>query len=89
MNAEKMNYVYVGAVLFLLGCYYTLEWWNVRDYRYLLLGLSLLALLALKLRVFRKFWKQGLCVTFLLLGTWAGSNAHPNPSEHLFPKVRL
>ncbi len=85
MNAEKINYVYVGTVLFLLGCYSTLEWWNVRDYRYLLLGLSLLALLALKLKAFRKFWKQGLCVTFLLLGTWAGSNAHPNPSEQLQP----
>ncbi len=85
MNAEKMNYVYVGAVLFLLGCYSILEWWNVRDYRFLFLGLSFLTLLALKLRVFRKFWKQGLCVTFLLLGTWAGSNAHPNPSEQLQP----
>ena len=85
MNAEKINYVYIGTVLFLLGCYSTLEWLNVRDYRYLLLVLSLLALLALKLKAFRKYWKQGLCVTFLLLGTWAGSNAHPNPSEQLQP----
>lgn len=85
MNAEKINYVYIGTVLFLLGCYSTLEWWNVRDYRYLLLGFSLLVLLALKLKDFRKYWKQGLCVTFLLLGTWAGSNAHPNPSEPLQP----
>ncbi|MBO5404352.1 MAG: DNA internalization-related competence protein ComEC/Rec2 [Phascolarctobacterium sp.] len=85
MNAEKINYVYVGTVLFLLGCYSTLEWWNVRDYRFLFLGLSFLTLLALKLRVFRKFWKQGLCVAFLLLGMWAGSNAHPNPSEQLQP----
>jgi len=85
MNAEKMNYVYVGTVLFLLGCYFTLEWWNVRDYRFLFLGLSFLTLLALKLRAFRKYWKQGLCVTFLLLGMWAGSNAHPNPSEQLQP----
>ncbi|MBQ2975407.1 MAG: DUF4131 domain-containing protein, partial [Phascolarctobacterium sp.] len=85
MNAEKINYVYVGTVMFLLGCYSTLEWWNVRDYRFLLLGLSLLALLTLKLRAFRKYWKQGLCVAFLLLGMWAGSNAHPNPSEQLQP----
>jgi len=85
MNSEKINYVYVGTMLFLLGCYSTLEWWNVRDYRFLFLGLSFLTLLALKLRVFRKSWKQGLCVTFLLLGTWAGSNAHPNPSEQLQP----
>ena len=85
MNAEKINYVYVGTVLFLLGCYSTLEWWNVRDYRFLFLGLSFLTLLTLKLKVFRNFWKQGLCVAFLLLGMWAGSNAHPNPSEQLQP----
>ena len=85
MNAEKINYVYVGTMLFLLGCYSTLEWWNVRDYRFLFLGLSFLTLLTLKLKVFRNFWKQGLCVAFLLLGMWAGSNAHPNPSEQLQP----
>ncbi len=85
MSSEKVNYIYVGTVLFLLGCYASLEWWSFRDYRFLFLGLSLLALVILKLKAFRNFWKQGLCVTFLLLGTWAGSNAHPNPSEQLQP----
>ncbi len=85
MNAEKVNYIYVGTVLFLLGCYAAIEWWSLRDYRFFFLVLNLLVLATLKLKAFQKFWKQGLCVTFLLLGAWAGSNAHPNPSEQLQP----
>ncbi len=85
MNAKNFNYIYFGTVLFLLGCYGSLVWWNLKVYRHLLLGLIILALLCLKLKPLRDFWKQYLCVAFLLLGVWAGSNAPNNPAQELAP----
>lgn len=83
MNSEKINFIYIGTVLFLWGCYGSLEWWELREYRYWLLWLSVLNLVGLKLKVLHNFWKQCLCITFLLLGMWAWSNAPINPAQEL------
>ncbi|MBQ9763417.1 MAG: DNA internalization-related competence protein ComEC/Rec2 [Phascolarctobacterium sp.] len=85
MNTEKINYVYVGMLLFLIGCYGSLEWWKLQDYKHFPLMILILLLVCLKLKGVAKFWKYVLCLTFLLLGVWTGSNAPSNPARQLEP----
>lgn len=85
MNAEKINFVYVGTLLFIMGCYCSLEWWNLQDYKHFLLMILIFLLVCLKLKGVAKFWKYVLCLTFLLLGVWAGGNAPTNPAKCLAP----
>ncbi|MBR5487394.1 MAG: ComEC/Rec2 family competence protein, partial [Phascolarctobacterium sp.] len=85
MNAEKINYIYVGTPLFILGCYGSLEWWQLNDYNIFLLCVVVVLLVSLRLKRLRKFWGVNICVIFFLLGAWAGSNAPPNPAKELQP----
>ena len=85
MNSEKINYIYIGSLLFILGCYGSLEWWQLKDYNVLLLCLLLILLMSLRVKRLRKFWIVSFCKIFLLLGAWAGSNAPPNPAKGLQP----
>ena len=85
MNAEKINFVYVGTLLFIMACYCSLEWWNLQDYKHFLLMSLILLLVCLKLKGVAKFWKYVLGLTFLLLGVWAGGNAPTNPAKQLEP----
>ncbi len=85
MNAEKINYIYIGTLLFVLGCYGSLEWWENKDYSYLLFGTLLVLLLCLRVKRLRKVWSVVVCTIFFVLGTWAGSNALSNPAKELQP----
>ena len=85
MNAERINYIYVGSLLFILGCYGSLEWWKLEDYNVFLLWVILVLLVSLRLKRLRKFWGVSFCTIFFLVGAWAGSNALPNPAKELQP----
>ena len=85
MIAEKINYVYIGTVLFVLSCYGCLEWWNVQAHNFVFFGVLLVLLVCLRLQSLRKFWGVLVCTMFLLLGACAGSNAPPNPAKQLQP----
>ena len=85
MNSEKINYVYIGSLLFILGCYGSLEWWQLKDYNVLLLCLFLILLMSLCVKRLSKGWGVSFCAIFFLLGAWAGSNALPNPAKELHP----
>lgn len=80
-----MNYIYIGTVLFLIGCYGSLAWWTLQACN----GFLLLALVALLVALFTKrvhqFWKPAICSCFLLLGMWAGSTAPEHPKGQLQP----
>ena len=85
MNAERINYIYVGSVLFILGCYGSLEWWQLKNYSVVLMGVLLVLLVSLRLKRLHKFWGVSVCMIFFLLGAWAGSNAPSNPAKELQP----
>ena len=85
MNAERINYVYIGSVLFILGCYGSLEWWQLGDYKVFLLCVLLVLLVSLRVKRLHKFWGVSVCMIFFLLGAWAGSNAPPKPAKELQP----
>lgn len=85
MNAERINYIYVGSLLFILGCYGSLEWWQLKNYSVVLMGVLLVLLVSLRLKRLHKFWGVSVCMIFFLLGAWAGSNALPNPAKELQP----
>lgn len=85
MNVEKINYVYIGSVLFILGCYGSLEWWQLGDYKVFLLCVLFGLLVSLRLKRLHKFWGVSVCMIFFLLGAWAGSNAPPKPAKELQP----
>ncbi|MBQ6618289.1 MAG: hypothetical protein IIX26_02700, partial [Phascolarctobacterium sp.] len=85
MNVEKINYVYIGSVLFILGCYGSLEWWQLKNYSIVLMGVLLVLLMSLRLKSLHKFWGVSVCMIFFLLGAWAGSNAPPKPDKTLQP----
>ncbi len=85
MNAERINYIYVGSLLFILGCYGSLEWWKLEDYNVFLLWVIFVLLVSLRLKRLRKFWGVSFCTIFFLVGAWVGSNALPNPAKELQP----
>lgn len=85
MNAERINYLYIGTLLFIFGCYSSLEWWSFKDYNVFLFGVLLILLVSLRVKWLHKFWSIVFCVIFFLLGAWAGSNAPPNPTKELQP----
>ncbi len=85
MNAERINYVYLGSLFFVLGCYGSLEWWKLEDYNVFLLWVILVLLVSLRLKRLRKFWGVSFCTIFFLVGAWVGSNALPNPAKELQP----
>ena len=85
MNSEKINYIYIGLLLFILGCYGSLEWWQFKNYNILLLCLLLVLLVSLRVKRLRKFWVVSFCAIFFLLGAWAGSNAPSSPAKALQP----
>ena len=85
MNAEKINCIYIGTLLFVLGCYGSLEWWENKDYSYFLFGTLLVLLLCLRVKRLRKVWSVVVCAIFFVLGAWAGSNAPSNPAKELQP----
>ena len=85
MNAERINYVYLGSLFFVLGCYGSLEWWKLEDYNVFLLWVILVLLVSLRLKRLRKFWSVCFCTILFLLGAWAGSNAPSNPAKELQP----
>ncbi len=85
MNAERINYIYVGSLLFILGCYGSLEWWQLKNYSVVLMGVLLVLLVSLRLKRLHKFWGVSVCMIFFLLGAWAGSSAPPNPAKELQP----
>lgn len=85
MNAERVNYIYIGTLLFVLGCYGSLEWWQLKNYSVVLLGVLLILLVSLRLKMLRKVWGVSICIIFFLLGAWAGSNAPPNSAKELQP----
>ena len=85
MNSEKINYIYIGSLLFILGCYGSLEWWQLKNYNILLLCLLLILLVSLRVKRLCKGWGVSFCAIFFLLGAWAGSNAPPNPAKELQP----
>ncbi len=85
MNVEKINYVYIGSVLYILGCYGSLEWWQLKNYSVVLMGVLLVLLVSLRLKRLHKFWGVSVCMIFFLLGAWAGSNSPPKPEKTLQP----
>lgn len=85
MNVEKINYVYIGTLLYVLGCYGSLEWWQLGDYKVFLLCVLLVLLVSLRVKILHKFWGISVCMIFFLLGAWAGSNAPPKPAKELQP----
>ena len=85
MNAERINYIYIGTLLFVLGCYGSLEWWQLGDYNVFLLCVLLVLLVSLRVKRLHKFWGVSVCMIFFLFGAWAGSNAPPNPTKELQP----
>ena len=89
MNAEKINYVYIGSVLFVLGCYGSLDWWQLKNYSVVLLGVLLVLLVSLRLKSLRKFWSVSVCMIFFLLGAWAGETYSVNDHHKLLPIVTI
>ena len=85
MNAERVNYIYIGSVLFIFGCYGSLGWWQLGDYKGFLLCVLLVLLVSLQLKRVHKFWGVSVCMIFFLLGAWAGSSAPPKPEKTLQP----
>ena len=85
MNAEKINYIYIGTLLFILGCCGSLEWRKLNDYNIFLLCVVIVWLVSLRMKRLRKFWSVSICAIFFLLGAWAGSNAPSNPDKELQP----
>lgn len=85
MNAEIINYIYIGTLLFVLGCYGSLEWWQLKNYSIVLMGVLLVLLVSLRLKSLHKFWGVSVCMIFFLLGAWAGSNVPPKPAQELQP----
>lgn len=85
MNAERINYIYIGTLLYILGCYGSLEWWQLGDYIVFILCVLLVLLVSLRLKSLHKFWGVSVCMIFFLLGAWAGSNALPKPDKTLQP----
>ena len=85
MNSGKINYIYIGSLLFILGCYGSLEWWQLKNHNILLLCLLLILLVSLRVKRLSKFWSASFCAIFFLLGAWAGSNAPPKPAKELQP----
>ena len=85
MNAEKINYIYIGTLLFILGCYGSLEWWQLNNYSVFMLCFIIVLLVSLRMKWLRKFWSISICGIFFLLGAWAGNNAPPNPAKELQP----
>ena len=85
MNSEKINYIYIGSLLFILGCYGSLEWWQLKDYNVLLLCLLLILLMSLRVKRLHKFWGVSFCAIFFLLGAWAGINTPHDPAKELQP----
>ena len=85
MTAEKINYIYIGTLLFILGCYGSLEWWQLNNYNIFLLCFVIVLLVSLRVKRLYKFWSVSICGIFFLLGAWAGSNTPPNPAKELQP----
>ena len=85
MNAERINYIYIGTLLYILGCYGSLEWWQLGDYKVFLLCVLLVLLVSLRVKILHKFWGVSVCMIFFLLGAWAGSNVPPKPAQELQP----
>ncbi|MBQ5349115.1 MAG: DUF4131 domain-containing protein, partial [Phascolarctobacterium sp.] len=85
MNAERINYIYIETLLYVLGCYGSLEWWQLGDYKVFLLCVLLVLLVSLRLKRLHKFWGVSVCMIFFLLGAWAGNNAPPKPEKELQP----
>lgn len=85
MNAERINNVYLGSLFFVLGCYGSLEWWQLKNYSVVLMGVLLVLLVSLRVKRLHKFWGVSVCMIFFLLGALAGSNAPSNPAKELQP----
>ena len=85
MSSEKINYNYIGTLFFVLGCYGSLEWWQLNDYKIFLLCVVSVLLVSLRMKRLCKFWGVSICAIFFLLGAWAGSNAPSNPDKELQP----
>ena len=85
MNAEKINYIYIGTLLFILGCYGSLEWWQLKKYNIFLLCIVIVLLVSLRVKRLRKFWSVSIFASFFFIGAWAGNNAPPNPAKELQP----
>lgn len=85
MKANKINYLYIGTLLFILGCFLGLQWWSLEKYKWSILVMAVLVLLGISLKRFNRFWQPCLCFCFLLLGLWAGAGGGENPSNKLQP----